>query len=50
MQPLMQDQRRLAQLQDRMRQNRIGLAVIGPTSNLLWLTGLNPRATNARCC
>jgi Xaa-Pro aminopeptidase len=39
---MMQDQRRIAQLQERMRQNRIGLAVIGPTSNLLWLTGLNP--------
>ncbi len=38
----MQDQRRIAQLQERMREDRVGLAVIGPTSNLLWLTGLNP--------
>ncbi len=37
-----QEQRRIAQLQGRMRQSQIGLAVIGPTSNLLWLTGLRP--------
>ena len=39
---MMQDRRRIAQLQERMRENRIGLAVVGPTSNLLWLSGLNP--------
>ncbi len=39
---MMQDQRRIARLQERMRESRVGLAVIGPTSNLLWLTGLNP--------
>ena len=36
---MMQDQRRIAQLQERMREIRVGLAVIGQTSNLLWLTG-----------
>ena len=39
---MIQDQGRIAQLQERMRESRIDLAVIGPTSNLLWLTGLDP--------
>ena len=39
---MMQDQSRIAQLQGRMRDSRVDLVVIGPTFNLLWLTGLNP--------